>query len=64
MMDFNEDYFRYLEENAETILRGYKCRICGREITHNNRENNRGDGFMKISMISHLKKHWRESRKA
>ena len=58
----DKEYFKYLEDNAQPIRRGYRCRLCGREITHNNRENNRGDGFMKISMIGHLKKHLRGNR--
>lgn len=55
-------YFRYLEDNATKIVRGYKCRVCGKEIVHSNLENDRGNGFMKVSMIGHLKRHWKEKQ--
>lgn len=58
-MDIAE-YYHYINTQMTPINRGYKCLICGRKIVHSNYENNQGDGFMRISMMGHIKKHMRE----
>lgn len=54
------EFWNFINNSFEWIDHGCKCLICGKEITHSNIDS-RGNGFMKISMIGHLKKHWREN---